>query len=387
MTLWTPDLKSDGFLPRDTLSIDEVLYEFDGPLIFNGKFGPLNCLFLRVKDIGSKQIYLAAEMKEGVVRSLKEGNLSVFGAMGADDYWLVALEHSVPHIEYWRVSRPDIPERFFPASGSGLYHWHGLVPDSLSQAEGLLSIKYEGASLADDGMPFGKLKSLVDQSYSTMRRLLAPISLLNSRYTTFDIEVAPLEFSSLIISAKAPVINAGALKRSDAGIDASQARKEFYDRADQVATKLSDFKSLRDSHSFSAQYAADNFSFLSLLLDVLPKDDGFLSRTEINARSHGKVSVLTFTRAEAAEIRDAVKVATSRQITEIGTVGGYIEKSHTLRFRSPRGKEVTSKFKVREFEQLTSNPKFRNGAQIRLTGRLTVRQKIDFLDVHSYDLI
>ncbi len=385
--LWTHFDPPDGSLPKSALSVSQTLYEFDEPLIFSGMLGPVKCLFIKANQVENYGIYLGCEVSEKDLDHLKSGRVSVFGLLDETQFWIVSSDPQSADVAYWRVDHARVPPAYFPKPGVGLYHWHGVVPDSVMQAESLLSLKFRGPSLKHSGMPLGKLKALVDQSHKSIRNLLTPLSLLNTRSSTFDVEVAPLRFASLVISARKPVLNNAAIRRNRPDVDLTTIEGEFFQRSTEISKKLGELASIRGTPSFDKQYATENFSFLNAVADLLPHEDGFLSSTEINAQGANGVEVLRFDKDEASQLRGAIDEASKSTVAEVGTIGGYIEKSQTVRLRSLRGKEVTCHFRVGEYERLTNDARFRKGASIKMFGELTIRPKVDYMNVRDYELL
>ncbi|MFD1344652.1 hypothetical protein [Litorisediminicola beolgyonensis] len=384
---WTKNRAEDGAVPSDVLKIHEVHYEYDGPLIFSGDFGVVKCLFVKVYDEAGTELFLAAEPKPGAITMMSEGRLSVYGALSSESYWLISKEINHAYLKFWRLQKSEVPTKFFPKESKALFHWMGDAPNSITQAEGLLSLKYKGASLTEQGMPLGRLKSLVDQSSRSLRRLLTPLPLSKSRPSTFDVEVAPLEFASLVISVKEPNINLATLKQHYKELEADKLKVEFFERVQSIAEGLEQLAQVRGTDKFNEEYARQNFAFLSSLLELLPRQDGFLSETEINAQKAERTVSLSFNPSQAEDLRDAVNVATQGTVTETGLIGGYIDKSQTVRMRSSRGKEVTCRFRHGDFERLTKSQNFKKGAKIKITGKLTIRPRIDLFEVEDYELL
>ena len=385
--MWSEELSPNGHLNKDDVKINDVLYEYDGPLIFHGIIrGILSCLISKVLETDTGDLFMACQVDNQTLKSLKSGKLSVYGAFAQDQYWIYKSTDN-GGMPFWLVDHLEIPERFFARPGKPLHYWQGSAADSLDQAESLLSLKFQGVGLSSRGMPLGKLKALVDQSYSSMKKLLTPPSLINSRASTFDFEVAPIRFASLHVSAISPVINMGAIRRSRPGITEDKVKDEFYSRQSFLTSKLAEIDSIRSDGGINKDYAAENFVFLSSLVELLPKEDGFLSSTEISSHgAEGHTSVL-FDKNGAQEIRDSIEESISDIVTEVGSIGGFIEKAGTVRFRSRRGKEVTCVFSAGEFEALTNAEGFKKGSRIEISGRITIRPKVDLMKVSSWRLL
>lgn len=385
--MWNDDLPPSGHLDQNDVQINDVLYEYDGPLIFHGVLkGILSCIVSKVLETDTGDLFMACQVDNQTLKSLKDGRLSVYGAFAQNQYWIYKSGQN-GEMPFWLVDHPDIPERFFARPGKPLHYWQGSAADSLDQAEALLSLKFQGFGLSARGMPLGKLKALVDQSYSSMKKLLTPPSLINSRASTFDFEVAPIKFASLHVSAISPVINMGAIRRSRPDVTEEKVKDEFYSRQSFLTSKLAELESIRNGEGINKDYATKNFVFLSSLVDLLPKEDGFLSSTEISSHSIEGHTSIVFDKDGAQEIRDSIEESISDTVTEVGSIGGFIEKSGTVRFRSRRGKEVTCVFSAGDFEALTNAEGFKKGARIEISGRIIIRPKVDLMKVSSWRLL
>ncbi|MDE3811642.1 hypothetical protein I7I49_15305 [Sinorhizobium meliloti] len=386
MTVWQIDQRPDGDLGSVVVEPRETLYEYDEPLIFRSTVGLVDLLLTKVARAQDKSIYLACQTDNRTVEALRAGRLSVAGAFDRKSYWIVALDNQSRIAAYWNRFREEVPKRFFAKPGLGLYHWHGIVPDSLEQSYALLAIKFKGSDLTEAGIPLGKLKSLVDKSFSTVRKLLTPTQLINTRSSTFDVEVAPPKLASLVIAVKEPVINMRAVRRIPALNKYSKNDIELAVKArgEEFAKKLLEIQYLSKHHAMDDAYAEENFAYLDILSEILPDEDGFVSSVEFNTTGSDGLATVVFDRDDAGSIRDSVKAVEGREITEHGIVNGLITSSRTVRLRSVRGKDVTCVFASELYEHLLADPNFRVKGPISLTGRLTRRKKIDLMDVKAF---
>ncbi|TBZ07830.1 hypothetical protein [Rhizobium leguminosarum] len=389
MTMWDIDQPPSGHLNNVVVSPTDTLYEFDEPLIFRSTVGLVDMLFNKVLQNQGKSIYLACQTDDRTVDALRSGRLSVAGAFDRKSYWIVALDDDLRIAAYWNKFREEIPKRFFAKPGLGLYHWHGVVPDSLEQSYALLAIKFKGADLTEAGIPLGKLKNLVDKSFATFRKLLTPTQLINTKSSTFDVEVAAPKLSSLVIAVKEPVINMQAVRRIKALDKYSKGDIESAVRTkgEQFAQKLLEIQEVSRNRALGGAYAEENFAYLDILSDILPDEDGFISSVEFNGLASGGLTTVVFDRDAAGSIRQTLEAVERREITEHGMVNGLITSSQTIRLRSVRGKDVTCVFSKELYEALLADPNFRVKGPISLTGQLTRRKKIDFMTVNSFRTI
>lgn len=385
--MWNIHTPPAGDLNQVVVDPVETLYEFDGPLIFRTTIGMVDLLMSKVTTVRNVSIFLACQTDDRTVQALRAGRLSVFGALDKASYWLIALDEAFVVRAYWNCLKNDVPKKFFAKPGLGLFHWQGAVPDSLEQAFALLAIKFKGAELTEAGIPFGKLKRLVDQSFETVRKLLTPPQLANTKSSTFDLEVAPLKFASLIVAIREPVFNMTAIRRIKA-LDAYS--EEDLENAVQVrgrefADKLVDVQGRLQRQEFDDDYTRDNFAFLDLLSSILPDEDSYVSSVEFNASTATGLATVVFEKDTARSIHRTVQSADGRRVVETGIVSGLTVKSSSIRIQSIRGKDVTCIFDKDTFDELTGGQNILH-RRISLTGVLTRRPRRDLLEVENYRL-
>jgi hypothetical protein len=387
--MWTIERQPDGDLDRQKVEPIETLYEYDGPMIFRTKLGPVDMLCNKVSYRDGKHLYLACQTDEMTVDALRRGALSVYGAFDRGTYWVLALDDHFKVASYWNCYRGELPKRFFAKPGRALFHWFGQVPDSLEQSNALLAIKFRAAALTEVGMPFGKLKALLDQAFETARKVLIPPQLINSKSSTFDLQVAPIKFASLMIAVKEPVINMQAIRRNKT-LDKYE-RTDFEvavrSRGADFAARLQDVHQRSQDNLLDDQYTEENFAFLDVLADILPGEESFIDSVEFNAASLGGPTTVVFKREEAIAIKAKVQGAESRRVVERGAVTGITVASKSLRVRSIRQKDVTCLFSADDFEKLIGGKESIVNRAIVMRGVLTKRARRDLLEVTEFRLI
>ncbi|MDX0469936.1 hypothetical protein [Sinorhizobium meliloti] len=385
--MWDIRTPPAGDLNQVVVDPVETLYEFDGPLIFRTTIGMVDLLMSKVTAVRQVSIFLACQTDDRTVQALRAGRLSVFGAFDKASYWLIALDEAFQVKAYWNCSKADVPKRFFAKPGLGLFHWQKEAPDSLEQAFALLAIKFKGAELTESGIPFGKLKRLVDQSFETVRKLLTPPQLANTKSSTFDLEVAPLKFASLVVAVREPVFNMPAIRRIKALDSYSEEDLEnaVQLRGREFAEKLVDVQSRLRRQEFDDAYTRENFAFLDLLASILPDEDSYVSSVEFNASTATGLTTVVFEKDTARSIHQTVQGADGRRVVETGIVSGVTVKSSSIRIQSIRGKDVTCIFDKDMFDELTGGQNVLH-RRISLTGVLTRRPRRDLLEVENYRL-
>lgn len=387
--MWTLDRPADGDLNGQVIEPSETLYEYDGPMIFRAELGLVNILCNKVSVRNNRHLYLACQTDDRTVEALKEGKLSVFGAFDRPSFWILSLDEQFQITSYWNCDREEVPKRFFAKPGYGLYHWQGRVPDSLMQASSMLAIKFKGPELTEDGIPFGKFKELMDQAFDAVRKLLTPVPLLNRRTSTFDFEIAPPKFASLVIAVKEPVINMASIRRTKALKQYSREQLEsaVQHLGEDFAERIVELKELADSDKIDGKYASDNFSFLDILADILPQPDGDIDSVEFTAFGKNGIETAVFDQKASADIKHKLAVAQANAVVEHGVIIGITAQSATLLVQSIRGKVVTCRFEREYFDNLLKEDQFKIHRPVRLRGNMFKRPRRDLMDVDGVDFI
>ncbi|MGK6313747.1 hypothetical protein [Neorhizobium sp. DT-125] len=387
--MWTLDRPADGDLDGQVIDPSETLYEYDGPMMFRAKLGLVDILCNKVSVRKNKHLYIACQTDERTIQALRDGKLSVFGAFDRPSFWILSLDDDFRVTSYWSCDRVDVPARFFAKPGFGLYHWHGRVPDSLVQASSMLAIKFKGPELTEDGIPFGKFKDLMDQAFDAVRKLLTPVPLLNRRTSTFDFEIAPPKFASLVIAVKEPVINMASIRRTKALKQYSREQLEtaVQHLGEDFAERIVELKGLAENDKIDGKYASDNFSFLDILADILPQPDGDIDSVEFTAFGKNGIETAVFDQKTSADIKQKLAVAQANAVIERGVIDGITAKSSTLLVLSVRGKMVTCKFQKEYFDSFLAKDEFKIHRPVRLKGSMFRRPRRDYMEVENIDFI
>lgn len=379
----------DGDLGNMALEPFDVLYEYDGPIIFRAKAGLVDLLLSKIEEKDQVSRYLTCITNDENIGALRAGRLSVYGAFDRDSFWIIDADAQSRVLRYWNCARDQVPERFLPEPGLGLFHWQGAVPDTVEQSSAIIALKFRGAELSEHGIPLGRLKELVDQTFSAVRRILTPPQLANTRSSTFDVEVAPLKFASLVIAVKEPVINMQAISRVKAL--QNYTRQDFEtavrDRGEEFVRKLQEVFTLTRTGLIHEGYAENNFGFLDTLSQILPDDRNTISSIEFNGKTKNGVATIVFDQDAADIVRRLSDSTQGKTVTENGTISGLMIKAKTIKVASVRGKDVTCYFSKGQYDILLDNERFKMRARVRLRGQLTRRPRVDLMQVDRIEFI
>ncbi|WP_201832842.1 hypothetical protein [Microvirga zambiensis] len=381
--MWTEDMPSKRGWTNDPLRPAQVLYEFDGPLIFTVRSGLAEILFYKVDELDDANLFLATQTSDQIISALKEGRLSVRGALLQSNHWVVETSPNLVVTRYWPLSIRDVPESFFPLETVPLYSHFGPAPDSIEQAEAFFSMGFHGEAMTHAGMMFGTFKNLINNAYLTARKVLSPDFLAGSRTSTFDFEMYEPRFGSLIIALKEPVVNSENIRRraqlAEVPIDAVQQQIEA--QAQSFIKDLGTVVKQADEGVIRPATAESHFYLLDNLQGVLPTDENKITSVEFSVRSDGKTRSLSINKTSGERIQTAYRNLENAIVFDVGTLDVINRPSKTFVMMSKRGKQVTCAMEPEIFNWLLSDERFKPGARIIVRGRRSRRKYRDFLQV------
>lgn len=389
--MWTPDTPPDGALVDFSVAPSVVLYQYDEPLIFRAKFGMLDCLLSKFDEDDEEpasSYYLACETDDSIIDALRSGRLSVRGALDCEYSWILKVAVDGAVSSYWRVARSDLPAGCLPKSGVALFHWMPRAPDSLAQAQSLFSVKYRGDSLRADSIPLGKLKSLVDRSYTAVRELLTPVQLRNTKSSTLDFD-CQLEVASLLIAVQRPVINMAAIRRNKK-LDRYSDR-DLFDAIVQgslnLGGKLEEAVEASREEGLMAAFAEGNLSVVETLAEILPDEDSFVSSVEFTVAHGAEIKNVMFDRESSKKIRGGLSAIDGRVMHQTGRITGLREKSRVVQIESDRGKPISCVFTAEQYAQVLPDGKLDTTQRISVRGSLKIRPRVDLMEVERFQLL
>lgn len=387
--MWTLDLPISGHLGGSPITPLEVLYEFDEPMIFTARIGIVPAIVRKMTQMRDAALFVVVFVVDEKLALLKEGKLSVRGAFEEEHSWIIELDHEFRAQRYWDVHTSEIPRKYLPKSGVGLFHWLEAVPDTIEQANALLAIKFKGEGLKADGMAFGKFKNLIDRTYNAARRALTPAALMGTKSASFDLEIAQPKFASLLIAIKEPVFSTNAITRlrRARNIDGAALRRAVHANQQQFAIAIKDISEQAREGHIDAALAAERFGLLDNLSQILPTKDGDVSRVEFSTNVSGVTSTVYFDRETSGRVREAINVAQQGTVVEEGPITGLTESSSSILILSRRDKTVRCFFDKIVFSQLVDRGDLRLKKYVSISGKLDIRPRVDLLDVETFRTI
>jgi hypothetical protein len=244
---WILDQPAEAVAAALSIEPIEILYSYDGPAIFTARVGFFDALFYKFDEFDDSDFFLVVPIGKETLASLREGTLSLRGALESDNAWVIETHRDLSILRWWSISNSMFPAKRLPTRRTGIRPGLGSVADSLEAANALFSLSFQGDSLGRTGMPLGAFRSLVDNAHDAARRILIPHVLAGTRSATLDFQIAEPKFSSLVLALKEPLIDLTKaeryLKRTNASLKAedivteiSENGADFVQQMDEIAT-------------------------------------------------------------------------------------------------------------------------------------------------------
>jgi hypothetical protein len=367
------------------IEIIETLYHFDGPVLFVGKAGLLQAIFLKTDESDDSEEFVSCYVDTRHVNALKDGRISIRGVFEAQkDIFVVQINSKLEVIlaEKMEIERLNYSKRL-PKPGAGLFPRMGDCPDVLQEEGALLSVYFKGDELSRGRIPYSTLMSLLGTVQQFARNVVAPPELRNLRSSTFDFMVADPALGSLMISIMEPRYNLGKLRQggSRRSITPEEIRSGVQRHKNELFVEMEDL--IQSSGRALEGGGEDTYQSLK---DLLPSD-------------HTPYQSVTFSTSAAEGIKrisidtdraEAVRAVHDKGSQFYGPRAGVITEinsgSSTFLLKSPKAGRVTTCLAGNElFETLRARKEFRIGARAKVTGDLTKRPRRDFMWVRRVD--
>jgi hypothetical protein len=380
--MWTPDKQPEKIRASAPIVIDQILYEFDGPMIFTASFGMFQVLFSRIDESDTTELYAVGTVSEEIIAAIDKGEMSVRGGILSEPCFIIELDGL--HLNRcWSVQPDELPEHMLPEQGRSLVPGTALVPDTIEQVNSYFSVRFSGERLSRKSMLFSTFKNLVDKVYDSSRKLIAPAALQNTKSATFDFRLLQPAFGSLILNIEAPSLKLGNVRRHLKSPNLERdvmegffdkSREDFFVEIDQL---------LKDTeHDGQIREAAErHLDLLTNLQDLIPHEDSEFTKVEFNAslpNGHRSIAV----DEDAGERLKKAYISVIGQPREMSGVITIINvKRRTFVVETAGGREITCGMDSQSFETLQLNDDFRGGSRIEVNGAFYRRTNRDYLVV------
>jgi hypothetical protein len=341
---WVPGSAPDQVAFVSAIEPDEILYDFDGPVLFTSKsrFFPILCY--KTDEDSSLTQYIIVPTNKDIVARLKEGRIALRSAITQAWGWIAEAENQFQIRRTWSIGTDSLPDAVLPEPGYGIYPAHGIVNERAAYAANpFLSIRFSGADVVAGQLPFGVFKTLVDEVATTLWAIFAPAvhaagKKLSEQTVRRAVRIPTYEpaFASLLISIEQPTVDLSVFRGDKPEINEVEAAKniarayeEFFDSAKIMANAAA-------RGEMTVSLVGDNIEATEALVPLIPTRRSFFDRVEIRSRNRKDDIVINV--ATADQIRDAYTNSLAGKRTIIGEVveinspsGSFIVRSASFR--------------------------------------------------------
>ena len=373
----------DTVIPADLLGAltpVEVLYEFDGPLVFTAlspagrKLLAYASFSVDADPIGATTQspgadgftrYLISPTSDQILERLKKGAVTLYDALDQPMLWAADIAYSgavVRSAELGQLS--DVPTNYLPARNRTL--WPHLMP--------LLSYRLIGDGLREGEVPASVVSRAVDGATGALKKLIEVVRNVNqapgrptdSHRRDYDLTAQRFAFNSFEV-AFAPGSAAESPANEDPAGRYMEAGKRLQDALDWLVSGL-------------ATDADPPSEMLDVLNRLVPPSQGVVREAEITGRLLPSSVPFRLTRTEATRVRSAITRHRQRQRDLLESEGRVRELdldefTFILRDRNDRQPELRCSFI--EFLLDDVSEAFNGAGRVVVQGRLDNRGQLD----------
>ncbi|TAV30621.1 hypothetical protein [Rhizobium ruizarguesonis] len=365
------------------INIDRVLYQFDEPILFTGRVGMLNALFVRTDQTEAGHEFLSCYIDEKHLAGLVDGRLSIRGAFEAQsDNFLVYANNAYEVLSESKVTGDELESRL-PDPNVGIFEHLGDCPDVLQEKDAFLAIYFRGDKLRRDAIPYSTLMKLLGTVQVFARNVLVPPSLRGYKASTIDFLVADPALGSLMIAIKEPTFNLSRLKQAqqDQNLTRERLRDGTSNYKDEFFAEMKDL--IESPHSFRAAHEDVEEDVFESIKHLLPSDETPYSNLTFSTQNGSSIKRISIDRDRADYVRASYDSVNSVHSRRSGVVVEINSSSATLLLKAPAGAITTASFTREAFSILRNNGDFKIGAHIVLDGDLFERPRRDYLTVKN----
>ena len=363
------------------IRLSQVLYEYDGPVVFRATIGLNDYLFAKRDEIDGNDYYLAVETDDAVISALSQGRISLRGALHRGEGWLI--EGELDNVSAFQHIPEVSIDRFLPAQNVGLRRAFGILPDTMEQAEAFIAFRFLGRELRKGVVPLSALKGMVDEFALFVRRALTPPALNVGRdYRFFDLPMIEPKFSSLVLAANKPEFTDEGIQQSPRlkDVDPNYLIEQAGERGNQFWNALELANDLINENGvLSGDFIAHEREFLESVAGLMPSQKNALDRVEITLNDGLTFRTLLLNRF----VGETIAAAADTDVQGLRTITGVIMEvngdAQTFIIKDITQRQTTCKIPNDVFDQLDVNGELRRGRQLSITGNYDRRTRRGWL--------
>ena len=374
-----------------TVRPDNVLYEYDDPLLFvsTDTFG--SQLFYKMESLSDgSSLYLSTPTSSRVITALEKGRLSVRGALSdSNHHRVVNITPSFDVLRFWECELHELDEDHLPRAGVGLASQFGLVPDTLNQSNSFLSVRLAGEALHRGTMSFGTYNTIISNIYEAFRRILSS-SIVMTRGFRIDYPVYEPSFGSVIVAIQEPVVLTKNTEASakDRAATTERVSEEIRKNREAFLKGIDLVISAAKKGDLSTALAKDYFDVLDQIKDIIPTEGSRgIDRLEFNAAVKSSLKSYSIDEETGERLRKAYKIVERLPRTHRGTIMEINAASGTFIILASN-RQVTCVFPPDLFYEIRQDlDTFKIGTKVQIKGLLQKRPRRDKLFVRELPLV
>ena len=364
-----------------TLKPDDVLYRFDGPIIFTATIGISKMLLCKIDEYDDLDVFLSAHTNQETVKALAANELSVRGALGNSHCYLILADAEGGLQHFCGTQIPKIPSEYLPQFGVGLRPTSEWVADNVEQLGSFFAVRFSGDALGVQYLPFHEFKKLVDNFYHASRKIFAPEIIQGLKSSLFDFQIKQPTFGSLILTLDQPLLRTHRLKRRAdlKEVNLEMLRAKFFDERDAFLADANEVVGYANDRDLSDEEIAKFFRLIENLSELLPDVENSDYLVEFSSATSDKVNHIAIHSEAASRLKDARKRSLKTDVPFSGAIIIINDSSRTFVIRAETMRQITCHIDQQIYSQLKKDERFRNGARVRVKGRFNPRPKRDEL--------
>lgn len=364
----------------------EILYELDSPTIFTAKIGLATMLFFKHDETDDAEIFIAAGVEDTDLAALREGRISVRGALSYRNAWLIKVDSDYV-VQMYQSHDYTSVSPYLPPKGVGLAAKFGIVPDSIEQAQSLLAFKFVGQSMSEESMPLSVFKELVDNVSSLVRHTLLPKALQNGRNNRFfDVQIGPPKFASLLVSIKEFNFDAEGMQefKNTRNLVPEALREESAELGANLWNSIVETSALANRGELELEQARLHKDVLDQIASLVPSSDNDLDRLEVSYHGNHMTKVVTIDQASGDRIILAGQLQGIEQKSVTGVIVEVNGDARTFIIKNEADRQTTVEPKWRVFQELENNDALHIGVKMKINGSHWRRKRRDYMTTDDY---